>query len=134
MKSDSTLPTHLRNAGTTSRAKTQKVSQFMPAEPGPPSGLRFNSHVFRKCQKAFNHSNKLKCTADVRIFSVHSYPYIPEYRNFKLLYSRFILGTMPWKRKKLLQVFSNTMPPADRSVHSNTTSISPLFLKDFSHY
>jgi hypothetical protein len=103
----------------------------MAAEPGSPSsGLRLNSHVFRKCQKAFNHYNKLQCTADVRIFSIPSNPHIPEHRNFKI-YSGFILGTLPWERKKLLQDVSNPMPPADRSVHSNTTKTSPLFLKDF---
>jgi hypothetical protein len=106
----------------------------MAAEPESPSGLRLNSRVFRKCQKAFNHYNNLKCTADVRIFSIHSNPYIPEHRDFKLLFWFYFRYNAMEEGKKMLQVVSNTMPPADRSVHANTTRTSPLFLKDFPHY
>jgi len=56
---------------------------------------------------------ELKFTADIRIFSIHSNPHIPEHRNLNF-YSEFILGTKPWKSKKQLEVVSSTIPPADR--------------------
>jgi len=99
----------------------------MAAEPGLP----LNSHVFGKCQKAFNHYKKLKCTVDVRILSINSNPYIPEHRNFKLLFWFYFRHNAMEKEKIVTSRFKHYAPSRQKYAfkhHKNIAHISERLL------